>query len=107
VSRVTDAIQDVLELTRPKWSVKVLTTLVAGPQRFTDLQREITIQTGETLHAKSLTTTLVRLKDHNLVRHESQAAAQVYRLSTKGRELVQLLQEIDSWGQRHHVHRDS
>ena len=104
---MTDAIQDVLELTRPKWSVKVLTTLAAGPRRFTDLQREITIQTGETLHARSLTTTLVRLKDHDLVRHEPQAAVPAYRLSTKGRELVQLLQEIDSWGRRHPVHRDS
>jgi DNA-binding HxlR family transcriptional regulator len=103
---MTDAIQDVLELTRPKWSVKVLTTLAAGPQRFTDLQREITIRTGETLHAKSLTTTLVRLKEHDLVRHEPDATVPVYRLSTKGSELVQLLHEIDSWGQRHRAHRN-
>lgn len=95
-------IHDVLRLVQPKLTVEVVTTLVEGPQRYTDLVRIMTLTTGETVHPRTLIENLRRLQENGIVEHCTTAQdGAVYQLTTKGHELVGLLSKIERWGQDH------
>lgn len=95
-------IHRVLRLVQPKLTVEVVTALAQGPQRYTDLVRIITVTTGETVHPRTLVDTLRKLQDHAIIDHSTvDADSAVYRLTPKGRELVELLNKIELWGQDH------
>ena len=95
-------IHRVLRLVQPKLTVEAVTALAEAPQRYTDLVRIITVATGETVHPRTLIETLRKLQDHAIIDHSTMDAdGAVYRLTPKGRELVDLLKKIERWGQDH------
>ena len=95
-------IHRVLRLVQPKLTVEVVTALAEGPQRYTDLVRIITVATGETVHPRTLIETLRKLQEHTIIDHSTIGSdGAVYRLTSKGWELVALLNKIELWGQDH------
>jgi DNA-binding HxlR family transcriptional regulator len=95
-------IHRVLRLVQPKLTVEVVTALAEGSQRYTDLVRIITVATSETVHPRTLVETLRKLQEHAIIDHSAIASdGAVYRLTSKGRELVALLNRIERWGQDH------
>jgi DNA-binding HxlR family transcriptional regulator len=67
---LTSMIGEILDLTRPRWSMAVLTTLAEQPRRYTDLQHCIAASSSRAVHARSLTATLRRLQENGLVAHQ-------------------------------------
>jgi DNA-binding HxlR family transcriptional regulator len=96
------AIQHFVAVIKLRWSVTILKVLRGGPMRYTDLQRVITLSTGENVHNRPLTESLRRLEDRCLIDHPSASGGgSVYRLTPVGAELVDLLGHLEGWSERH------
>jgi DNA-binding HxlR family transcriptional regulator len=93
-------IHDTLDLVQPKFSVEVLFALADGPLRYSDLVRIITVSSGGTVHPSTLSDSLGKLKDNDLLRHPTPREA-TYRLTEKGHDLVALLRQVQAWGDAH------
>ncbi|MGH3947504.1 MAG: winged helix-turn-helix transcriptional regulator [Pseudonocardiaceae bacterium] len=99
---MSDPLPVILELIRLKWSVAILTTLADRPLRYTDLQRVLTIASGETVYSRPLTRSLRRLQKAGLVEHPpAHDHGAVYRLTPLGNELAGLLDDLGGWGEQH------
>ena len=95
-------IRQTIGLVQPKFAVEALTALADGPLRYSALQRVITVTSGETVHPSTLIDSLRRLRDNGLLEHPTDGDTAVYRLTSKGRDLVDLLRQVQSWGEAHH-----
>src|SRR2546423_13357621 len=89
-------------LMRPRWTLKTPGALTPGPRRYSELVHLLTIASGETVHSRSLTDTLRHLQDNGIVEHQvADDDGAVYRLTTEGHELVEVLDDIANWTERH------
>lgn len=99
---MSSAIHNVVAVIKLRWSVNILQVLRAGPLRYTDLQRLITLSTGQNVHNRPLVESLRRLQDRRLIDHPSTSnGGAVYRLTPIGVELVDLLGQLEGWGERY------
>jgi DNA-binding HxlR family transcriptional regulator len=92
--------QNILALIGGKWSMLVLCSLRAGPQRTGELKRRL-----KGVSAKMLTQTLRELERHGIVEREDfgELPPRVeYRLSPLGRSLAALVVEIENWVTTHY-----
>jgi DNA-binding HxlR family transcriptional regulator len=104
------SICEVLLILNSKWAFLVLEALLAGPQRFNQLQRNVKI-----VKTQSLTDTLRHLEKYDLVRRDVFPTIPVtveYTLSEKGEEFLAALQGMDQWvkkwgGERNAVNRQT
>jgi DNA-binding HxlR family transcriptional regulator len=78
-----------------RWSLLIVRDLLAGPRRFSDLQRLLTNVT-----AKWLTIRLRQLEGEGIVSRDEQAGRREvwYALTEKGRDLAPVLEALIAWG---------
>ena len=106
---IPDVVRAVLDLTKPRWAVHILTGLADGGRRYTDLQQLINqhlanVGNDDPLHNPTFTAALKKLTANGLIERTSGPKnAQLYRLTRQGQELVGLLHEVYQWGTRHAV----
>jgi DNA-binding HxlR family transcriptional regulator len=87
---------------QPKLAVEALAALTQGPRRWTDLVHVLTVASGKAIHNRTLSETLHRLQDNGIIEHQTaDDGGAVYRLTREGYELVEVLDEIASWAERH------
>jgi DNA-binding HxlR family transcriptional regulator len=84
-----------------RWSLLIVRDLLAGPRRFSDLQRLLTNVT-----AKWLTIRLRQLEGEGIVSRDEQAGRREvwYALTEKGRDLAPVLEALIAWGLKHERH---
>jgi DNA-binding HxlR family transcriptional regulator len=92
------SICEVLQILGAKWAFLVLEELLKGPQRFNQLQRNISI-----VKTQSLTDTLRHLEKNGLVLRKVFPTVPVtveYSLTEKGNDFQAALMEMDKWVQK-------
>jgi DNA-binding HxlR family transcriptional regulator len=80
------------EITRERWPLVAIAALSRGPLRYGDLRRSM-----EPVTPRALTLALRRLLEHHLIERSVDtggAVAVAYRLSTPGRRLAAILDEL-------------
>ncbi|MFF4895332.1 winged helix-turn-helix transcriptional regulator [Streptomyces sp. NPDC001068] len=86
-----------LDVVGDRWTLLIVRELLAGPRRYTDLHADLPGVSTDVLAS--------RLKDMerdglaNRRRMPPPAAAYVYELTDRGRELLPVLQALGSWGE--------
>jgi DNA-binding HxlR family transcriptional regulator len=96
--KANSSICEVLQILGAKWAFLVLEALLNGPQRFNQLQRNISI-----VKTQSLTDTLRHLEKNGLVLREVFSTVPVtveYSLTEKGSDFQTALMEMDKWVQK-------
>ena len=99
------SICEVLLILNSKWAFLVLEALLAGPQRFNQLQRSVMV-----VKTQSLTDTLRHLEKYDLVRREVFPTIPVtveYSLTEKGVEFLEALRQMDKWVKKWSGERDA
>ncbi|CAN7614808.1 winged helix-turn-helix transcriptional regulator [Paenibacillus sp. LjRoot56] len=92
------SICEVLQILGAKWAFLVLEELLNGPQRFNQLQRNLSI-----VKTQSLTDTLRHLEKNGLVHRKVYPTVPVnveYSLTEKGTDFQLALKEMDKWVQK-------
>ncbi|NOU96608.1 transcriptional regulator [Paenibacillus sp. LMG 31456] len=92
------SICEVLQILGAKWAFLVLEVLLNGPQRFNQLQRNISI-----VKTQSLTDTLRHLENNGLVLRKVFPTVPVtveYSLTEKGKDFQSALMEMEKWVQK-------
>jgi DNA-binding HxlR family transcriptional regulator len=92
------SICEVLQILGAKWAFLVLEELINRPQRFNQLQRNISI-----VKTQSLTDTLRHLEKNGLVLRKVFPTVPVtveYSLTEKGNDFQAALKEMDKWVQK-------
>jgi DNA-binding HxlR family transcriptional regulator len=82
-----------------KLAPPVLHALEDGPQRYTDVLNRITLGAGQAIHCQTLSATLHWLRDHGYIAHRDEPTPE-YWLTEDGRDLVQILTDIERVYQR-------
>lgn len=94
-------VRDVLDRVGDKWTVLIIGTLGAGPQRFSALAREI-----PDISKRMLTETLRNLERDGLLRrtvHPTKPPSVSYALTPLGRDLASALAPLFQWSVRSHA----
>lgn len=94
----SSSICEVLQILGAKWAFLVLEELLNGPQRFNQLQRNVSI-----VKTQSLTDTLRHLEKNGLVLRKVFPTVPVtveYSLTEKGSDFQAALKEMDKWVQK-------
>ena len=83
-----------LEVVGEKWSLLIVRDLLAGPRRFGDLRRSLAAITPKWLSLR-----LRELEEAGVVEREATSQREVwYRLTSKGRALAPVLEDLVVWG---------
>lgn len=94
-------VRDVLDRIGDKWSVLILKNLEAGPRRFGALRRMI----GD-ISQRMLTQTLRELQRDGLIQrtvYPTVPPSVDYRLTKLGQSLMDPLEQLVQWSDRHHA----
>jgi DNA-binding HxlR family transcriptional regulator len=92
-------IKDALDILSGKWKIQIIVSLTFGKKRFKQIQREI-----KGITAKMLSKELKELEINELVErkvYDTTPVSVEYELTTYGRTLRKVLNELHSWGTRH------
>jgi DNA-binding HxlR family transcriptional regulator len=101
VAALTNELEHILNVAKWKLAVSILAALRDGPLRYSKLHHAVSQTSTEVVHARTLTDTLTRLREHQLVEHHQDGRNADYRLTRGGTELVDLLAEIERWSKQH------
>lgn len=93
-------IRDALEVVSGKWKILILTSLMHGNQRFTEIQRSI-----PNINPKVLSKELKDLEEHQLIKrivHDDYPVFIEYVATEYAQSLRNVMQELHAWGVNHH-----
>lgn len=93
-------IRDALEVVSGKWKILILTSLMHGNQRFTEIQRSI-----PNINPKVLSKELKDLEEHQLIKrivHDDYPVFIEYIATEYAQSLRKVMQELHTWGVNHH-----
>jgi DNA-binding HxlR family transcriptional regulator len=79
-----------VEISRRRYAKQVIDALAQGPQRFTDLSTQLTLENERAIHPNSLSNTLRWAIQVDLVTREDAS----YALTDRGRAVLRALEEI-------------
>lgn len=88
-----------LEVLGNKWSGLILTNLLNGSKRFTELERAL-----EGISPRTLSQRLEDLVNHGVITKKSFAEVPPrveYKLTQKGRDFIPILQQMADWGKKY------
>ena len=91
-------VEKTLNIIGGKWGFLILKNLFSGKKRFGELRKLL-----HDINAKSLTSALRSLEEHDLISREVFAtvpATVEYSLTQKGEDLKQIIMEMYIWGER-------
>jgi DNA-binding HxlR family transcriptional regulator len=83
-----------------KWTALILRDLAAGPKRFSELQKSV-----DGVNPRTLSQRLDDLEAHAIVTRQAYAEVPPrieYTLTTKGRDLIPVLQQMADWGVKYY-----
>jgi DNA-binding HxlR family transcriptional regulator len=89
-----------MEIIGNKWTALILRDLCAGPKRFSELERSV-----GSINPRTLSQRLDDLEQHAII--TKQVFAEVpprteYALTSKGQDLVPVLQQMAAWGDKYY-----
>ena len=90
-----------LQVLGNKWTALILSELLLGPRRFTELERML-----EGISPRTLSQRLDDLEQHHIIVKESFAEAPPrveYTLTQKGQDFVPILEKMAAWGTKYHA----
>jgi len=94
-----DKVSVCLSVLGNKWTGLILTKLLDGPQRFTELERSL-----DGISPRTLSQRLDDLVSHEVITKQSFAEVPPrveYTLTPKGRDFIPILQEMAEWGDKY------
>ncbi len=89
-----------MEIIGNKWTALILRDLVTGPKRFTDLEKSV-----GNINPRTLSQRLDDLERHQIIDkriYEESPPRSEYSLTTKGTDLVPVLRQMASWGNKYY-----
>lgn len=89
-----------LQVLGNKWTALILSELLLGPKRFTELERIL-----EGISPRTLSQRLDDLEEHNIITKRTFAEAPPrveYALTEKGHDFVPILEKMAAWGTKYH-----
>lgn len=92
-------IRDALDVTGGKWKVLILTSIMQGNRRFTDILRS-----NPKINSNVLSKELKNMEEHQLIKrivHEEYPVSIEYIATDYSRSLKQVMLELHSWGVNH------
>ena len=94
----TCGITRALEIIGGKWTILIIRDLLEKPRRFSELEHSLTGISPRTLASrlKELEDEEVLIRDCN-----DQVSHPIYRLTTKGRSLSKIIDQMRDWGNSH------
>lgn len=94
-------IRDALEVVSGKWKILILTAIMHGNRRFTEIERSI-----PSLNPKVLAKELKDLEEHQLVQrivHDDESPVLIEYVATEySHTLRKVMLELHAWGVNHH-----
>lgn len=91
-------IVETVNLIGKKWTLVVIRYLMEGPKRFNELKRAI-----KNISSKTLSQTLSDLEEKGIINRRVYTESPIgveYSLTSKGKDLIHLLQAMKSWGEK-------
>ncbi len=92
-------IQDALEVVSGKWKILILTSIMHGNHRFTEIQRSL-----PKINPKVLSKELKDLEEHQLVKriiHDEHPVLIEYTATAYSHSLKQVMRALHAWGVGH------
>lgn len=93
-------IASAMEIIGNKWTALILRDLFAGSKRFCELEKSV-----GAINPRTLSQRLDDLECHGIVTKQSYAEVPPrveYTLTTKGRDLLPILEQMASWGTKYY-----
>lgn len=90
-----------LQILGNKWTALILSELILGPRRFTELEKVLTGISPRTLSQR-----LDDLEEHSIIIKEIFAEAPPrieYSLTEKGHDFLPILKKMADWGTKYHM----
>lgn len=89
-----------MEIIGNKWTALILRDLATGPRRFGELEKSV-----GSINPRTLSQRLDDLEQHGIITKrscEDSPSRPEYCLTTKGRDLVPVLQQMAAWGTKYY-----
>jgi len=89
-----------LQIVGQKWTALIIRDLCNGPKRFGELEKSV-----GGINPRTLSQRLDALEEYGIIRKKTYAEVPprtVYTLTEKGRDLVPILEQMASWGDKYH-----
>jgi len=98
-------IASAMEIIGNKWTALILRDLAAGPKRFGELEKSV-----GNINPRTLSQRLDDLEGHNIITKETSPDSPTrpeYHLTTKGMDLLPVLQQMAAWGTKYYDESES
>lgn len=89
-----------MEIVGNKWTALILRDLTSGPKRFSELEKSV-----GNINPRTLSQRLDDLERHKIVTKKSFAEVPPrieYTLTTKGHDLLPILKQMATWGEKYY-----
>ncbi len=89
-----------MEIIGNKWTALILRDLVGGPKRFSELEKSV-----GSINPRTLSQRLDDLEKHGIITKKSYAEVPPrieYTLAKKGEDLLPVLQQMATWGEKYY-----
>lgn len=89
-----------MEIIGNKWTALILRDLTTGPKRFTELEKSV-----GNINPRTLSQRLEDLAGHDIITKKSFAEVPPrceYTLTKKGEDLIPILQQMATWGNKYY-----
>lgn len=92
-------IASAMQIIGNKWTALILRDLTSGPKRFSELEKLV-----EGINPRTLSQRLDDLETHAIITKQTDDASTraTYVLTKKGEDLVPVLQQMASWGDKYY-----
>jgi len=93
-------IASAMQIIGNKWTALILRDLFSGPKRFCELEKSV-----GSINPRTLSQRLDDLEAHGIITRQSFAEVPPrteYRLTKKGKDLLPILQQMASWGDKYY-----
>ncbi len=97
-------IASAMEIIGNKWTALILRDLTAGPCRFGELEKSVS-----GINPRTLSQRLDDLEHHGIITRQTFAEVPPrceYQLTDKGRDLIPVLQQMATWGNKYYQSAD-
>jgi DNA-binding HxlR family transcriptional regulator len=97
-------IASAMQIIGNKWTALILRDLFSGPKRFCELEKSV----GK-INPRTLSQRLDDLEEHGIITRRTFAEVPPhteYALTSKGRDLMPVLEAMASWGTKHYAGSD-
>ena len=88
-----------MEIIGSKWTALIIRDLIAGPQRFCELEKSV-----GNINPRTLSQRLEDLEKHGIITKQIYAEVpprSEYKLTAKGHDLLPILQQMAAWGDKY------